>query len=153
ETHELTGEASRSRHHLLTLAAGRVFYCSHSGVVAAVDARTGHRAWGFRYERRVAREPKDQPQLRDLAPPVYAGGRLYVAPADSACLYCLDAGTGRSLWSRRGMEAVHLLGMGQGRLIFSTRANPRAGRLTVGGLRALRASDGSDEGGWLLPDD
>ena len=43
--------------------------------------------------------------------------------------------------------------MGSGRLIFTTWHNPRLGRLYAGGLRAVRASDGSDEGGWSLPDD
>jgi outer membrane protein assembly factor BamB len=145
--------SQRARHHLLTLAGGRVFYCSHSGAVVALDTRTGRRAWAVRYPRRATREPEDEPQLRDLAPCLYADGLLYVAPSDSEWLLCLDPATGRTVWERRGLEAVHLLGVGQGRLIFSTRRNPGTGRLHGGGLRAVGAADGADAMGWKLPDD
>src|SRR5262249_62394070 len=97
ETRELlpagSGKAEqreRRRHHLLTVAGPLVVYCSHSGAVVALDARTGRRAWGFRYPRRDVREPQDDPGLRDLAPPLLSGGKLYVAPSDSDHLYCLD---------------------------------------------------------------
>src|SRR5262249_29219891 len=43
--------------------------------------------------------------------------------------------------------------VGQGRLIFSHRANTAPGRLAVGGLRAVGARDGSDDEGWQIPDD
>jgi outer membrane protein assembly factor BamB len=143
----------RARHHLLTLAGSQVVYCSHSGAVVALDARTGRRSWSLRYPRRDLRAPADDPTLRDLAPPLFAGGRLYVAPTDSDSLMCLEPASGRTVWERRKLHAVHLLGVGQGRLIFSTRRNPGTGRLDAGGLRAVRAEDGSDKGGWLLPDD
>src|SRR5262249_22260418 len=99
------------------------------------------------------REPQDDPGLRDLAPPLLSGGKLYVAPSDSDHLYCLDPDSGHSLWSRHGLDAVHLLGVGEGRLIFTTWRNPRQGRLFAGGLRAVDAETGSDTGGWSLPDD
>src|SRR5207237_5752067 len=99
-----------------------------------LDAGTGRLAWAVRYPRALARV--DSP--RDLNPCVYAGGRVYVAPADSDLLLCLDPVTGRVLWEREGIEVTHLLGVGRGRLIFTTRT-PRAG------LRAVRASDGGDE--------
>jgi outer membrane protein assembly factor BamB len=144
----------RRRHHLLTVAGPLVVYCSHSGVVVALDARTGQRAWAFRYPRRDTRDPEEKgPSLRDLAPPLLAGGKLYVAPADSEYLYCLDPDSGRSLWERRGLDVVHLLGVGQGRLIFTTWRDPRQGRLFAGGLRAVDSATGSDSGGWSLPDD
>jgi hypothetical protein len=78
--------------------------------------------------------------LRDLAPCVYADGRLYVAPADSDRLLCLDPADGRTLWERDKQEVVHLLGVGQGRLIFTT---PK-------GLRALDAANGRPA--WSAPD-
>jgi outer membrane protein assembly factor BamB len=143
----------RHRHHLLTLAGSRVAYCSHSGAVVAVDARTGSRAWAVKYPRRDTREPADDPSLRDLAPCLFAEGKLYVAPADSDRLMCLDPATGATIWHRDRLDVVHLLGVGQGRLIFSTWRNPRMGKLYAGGLRAVMADDGSDTGGWLLPDD
>jgi outer membrane protein assembly factor BamB len=143
----------RSRHHLLTLAGARVVYCSHSGAVVAVDARNGRRCWGLLHGRRDLREPEDQPTLRELSPPVFADGRLYVAPADSDHLYCLDPQTGASIWERERLDVVHLVGVGQGRLIFTTWRNPRLGQLHAGGLRAVMANDGSDSRGWVLPDD
>ena len=79
---------------------------------------------------------------RDLAPAVYAAGRLYVAPADYDRLLCLDPETGRLIWEREGITVVHLLGVGSGRLIFTT---PR-------GIRAVSAADGGDAGGWQRPE-
>jgi outer membrane protein assembly factor BamB len=160
ETHELMPAGRdnvllqrRYRHHLLTLAGSRVVYCSHTGAVVALDARTGQRAWALRYPRRDVREPEDEPTLRDLAPCVFARGKLYVAPADCETLYCLDPLTGRVIWKRDRLDAVHLLGVGQGRLIFTTWRNPQQGALYAGGLRAVGADDGSDDDGWMLPDD
>ncbi|MBY0231538.1 MAG: PQQ-binding-like beta-propeller repeat protein [Gemmataceae bacterium] len=156
ETRELrSGEegGKRWRHHLLTLAAGKVVYCSHSGAIVAVDARTGQRSWAVRYPRRDAREPADDPLLRDLAPCLFAEGRLYAAPSDSDRMLCLDPATGETVWERDSLDAVHLLGVGKGRLIFTSWRNPAQGRLVTGSLRAVNAADGSDEGGWMLPDD
>jgi outer membrane protein assembly factor BamB len=145
--------AQRSRHHLLTLAGTNVVYCSHSGAVVAVDARQGTRSWALRYPRREKRELGDDPDLRDLAPCLYAGGKVYVAPSDCESLFCLDPTTGATIWQRERLDVVHLLGVGQGRLIFTTWRNPRQGKLHAGGLRAVGADDGSDHTGWSLPDD
>jgi len=147
------GRQRRYRHHLLTLAGHRVVYCSHSGVLVAVDARSGQRLWALRYARRDTTEPEDEPTLRDLTPCVFADGRLYAAPADSDRVYCLDPDTGAILWERRALDVVHLVGVAKGRLLFTTWRNGRDGRLVEGGLRAIRAADGSDDGGWILPDD
>lgn len=141
-TRELASGEVRSRHHLLTLAGPHVVYCSHSGVIMALDRETGRRTWAVRYRR--GRSPGEERPLtpRDLNPCVFAEDKLYVAPADTDQLFCLDPATGRTLWSRERIEVVHLLGVGQGRLIFTT-ATPRTG------LRAVNAEDGSDRGGWL----
>jgi outer membrane protein assembly factor BamB len=136
---ESTGLRPSSPHHLLTLAGGHVVYCSHSGAVVALEADTGRRAWAVRYPGPSA-PAADRPPLHDLAPPVFAAGRLYVAPTDSDRVLCLEPATGRPLWERDGIDVVHLLGVGQGRLIFTTPT----------GLRALDAADGSDV--WQLPD-
>jgi outer membrane protein assembly factor BamB len=148
ETREVGGELAgegRYRHHLLTLAGPNVVYCSHTGAVMALDAATGRHAWGMRYPRKPIPLKRDDGPLTDLAPCLAADGRLYVAPADSDTLFCLDPATGQLLWHRDlagRLRVVHLLGVGLERLIFTT---PE-------GLRAVRASDGSDEGGWSLPD-
>src|SRR5262249_56662441 len=84
------------------------------------------------------------PRRRDLAPGVFAAGRLDVALRASDRLLWLDRATGRTLWERERLDVVHLLGVGEeGQLIFTT---PK-------GLRAVKASDGNDKGGWVLPDD
>jgi outer membrane protein assembly factor BamB len=140
EGQELKPGEARSRHHLLTLAGPTLVYCSHAGAIVALDAFTGRRLWGVRYPRLSPRALADPKALRDLAPCVYADGRLYVAPADSDRLLCLDPADGRTLWERDKQEVVHLLGVGQGRLIYAT---PK-------GLRALDAADGRPA--WSVPD-
>jgi outer membrane protein assembly factor BamB len=129
----------RYRHHLLTLAGRHVVYASHAGAVVALDARTGRRAWAVRYPSAPAKAVGRYSPPRDLAPALYAEGRLYVAPADYDHLLCLDPETGQVLWEQSAV-AVHLLGVGSGRLIFTT---PK-------GIRALHAADGTDAGGWQL---
>ena len=139
ETRELKPKDQRVRHHLLTIAGPNVVYCSHSGAIVAVDALTGKPAWAMRYPSQPPTNA-DEPSLRDLTPCVYAAGRLYAAPADYARLLCLDPLTGDLLWDRERIAATHLLGVGKGRLIFTT----------LTGLRAVNAADGGDE--WVLPD-
>jgi outer membrane protein assembly factor BamB len=134
--------AARYRHQLLTRAGRYVVYASHAGAVIALDARSGRRAWAYRYPSAVVLTSGGNPVLRDLAPAVYADGRLYVAPADYDRLLCLDPETGVLLWEREAIEVVHLLGVGHGRLIFTT---PK-------GIRAVRAADGDDTGGWVMPE-
>lgn len=143
----------RSRQHLLTVAGSQVFYCSHSGAVVALEVGTGQRRWAVRTPRQTGVVSPDEPHLHDLAPCVHAEGRLYVAPSDSDRLLCLDPENGATLWEREGLDIVHLAGVASGRVIFTTWRQPSQGRLFAGGLRALDARDGSDRGGWSLPDD
>ena len=142
ETRELKSKEQRPRHHLLTIAGPNVVYCSHSGAIVAVDALTGKTAWAVRYPSQPPTNA-DEPSLRDLTPCVYAEGRLYAAPADYDHLLCLDPLTGETLWDREHIATTHLLGVGQGRLIFTTLA----------GLHAVNAADGGYTDGWFLPDD
>jgi outer membrane protein assembly factor BamB len=147
EATELTpGGEPRYRPHLLTLAGPNVVYCSHSGAIVAVDAVTGKRSWSLRYPRRGPKPTDGQPSPRDLAPAVYAAGRVYVAPGDFDRILCLDVLTGRTLWESKPTEVVHLLGVARGKLIFTTGNQPR-------GIRALDAVTGDDLRGWLQPDD
>ena len=140
ETHEFAERDRRYRQHLLTMTGPYVVYCSHSGAIAALDALTGKPAWAVRYPSRGDKTADGEPSPRDLAPCLFADGRLYVAPADYDRLLCLDAATGETLWQRGPLEVVHLLGVGEGRLIFTTPT----------GLRAVGADDGVDA--WALPD-
>ncbi len=134
------GEPPRGRHHLLTLAGAAVVYCSHSGAIVAVDALTGKRLWGVRYPSRGAMAPESM-SARALAPCLAVDRLLFAAPLDSDRILCLDVDTGRTLWEREGAQVVHLLGVSQGRLLFTT----------ARGVRALDAVTGSDEGGWTQP--
>ena len=138
------GDEPRHRQQLLTLAGANVVYCSHSGAIVALDAATGKRAWSVRYPRRGYRIANGFASPRDLAPCLYADGRLYVAPTDADALYCLDARTGRTLWRSRPLEVGHLLGVVKNRVIFTTAATPQ-------GIRALDATTGADLRHWLHP--
>jgi outer membrane protein assembly factor BamB len=142
---EMGGDDMRLRHHLLTLAGTHLVYGSHGGAIVALDARTGQRAWAVRYASRGPLTAEGERSPRDLAPCVYAAGRVFAAPLDSHRLLCLDAESGRSLWERDGIEAVHLLGVAEGRLVFTTPT----------GIRAVSASNGTeaDRQGWLQPED
>ncbi len=137
-----SGEAklgdSRFRHELLTLAGTQLVYCTHDGAVIALDAATGRTNWAVRYPRRTL--DREEPELKDLAPVLYAAGRFYVAPADSDSLLCLDPATGCTLWELEPLRVVHLLGVGQGQLIFTT----------PGGIRGVRADTGAPS--WTVPE-
>jgi outer membrane protein assembly factor BamB len=144
-TTELHGNARRWRHNLLTLAGSLVVYASHSGAIIALDAQTGRQVWAVRYPSQsgtaIASDTSDSMEwTRDLAPCVYAAGRLYVAPADSDRVLCLDPATGSILWERGAIKVVHLLGVAHDRLILTL---PHA-------IRALDATTGTDL--WQMPD-
>src|SRR5205807_510668 len=117
ESSELKAGAPRHRHHLLTVAGPQVIYCSQAGAIVALDALTGRRSWAVRYPGRADRADEDESPPRDLAPCVFADGRLYAAPTDSDRLFCLDPMTGHTLWERDQMVVIHLLGVANGRLI------------------------------------
>ena len=134
----------RSRHEVLTRAGGRIIVAPQAGGVMALDERTGQPVWEFRY-------PSDDratlPRYRDLCPPLVADGRVFVAPADSDHLSCIDAFDGRLIWDRDGVEACHLLGVARGRLIATFGGGLK-------GLRGLNVRTGADAGeaGWTLHD-
>jgi outer membrane protein assembly factor BamB len=144
-------EPARYRHPVLTRAGSLLVYCSDSGAIVAVEAFTGRTVWGVRYPREAEDNDEDTLEIapsmrpgggwRDLNPCLYADGRLYAAPADSNRLLCLDPATGKMLWERERLKVVHLLGVGHGKLIFTT----------TNGLRAVGAADGGDATGWALP--
>jgi hypothetical protein len=127
----------RLRHHLLTAAGPLLVYASHAGALVALDAVTGRHAWAIRYPG----EPSDKSSLHDLAPCIYSDGRIYAAPIDADRLFCLDAATGQTCWERDRVSVVHLLGVGQGRVIFTTPDS----------IRAVGSASGSDADGWYQP--
>jgi outer membrane protein assembly factor BamB len=135
------GVPARCRQHLLTQAGPYLVYASHAGAVVAVDAASGRRAWAVRYPSRGFKTRDGRPSPRDLSPPVAVGRQVLLAPADLDRLWCLDAVTGRVLWEREGVEIVHLLGVVQDRVLFTTGE----------GLRSISAITGDDDAGWRQP--
>jgi outer membrane protein assembly factor BamB len=132
--------ADRARPHLLTLAGQHVVLGSHAGVIVALDAASGRRAWAVRYPPRESGPTGNETGPRDPAPCVAAGGRLYVAPADAGRVICLDAASGSSVWTSDPLDVAHLLGVVGDRVIC-----------TLGGFHAgLCALDAAT--GRRLPD-
>jgi outer membrane protein assembly factor BamB len=117
--HEIT-------HALLSLDQGTVFCNSNLGAVAALRANSGEIQWLTTYPRRAISD--DSPRWtgclvpRDLNPCVVYRDFVFAAPSDSDALFALDAISGRVLWQTQPEQAsdvVHLLGVGQGRLLAS----------------------------------
>lgn len=137
-----TGGDPRVRQELLTLAGRNVVLCSNAGTVAAVDAVTGRRAWGFRYPRGRRADAHRSP---DSSPAVYCDGRVYVAPIDADHVYALDAETGHIVWESGQTDGAQILGVAAGKLIVSV-VGP------VGGLRGLGLANGShrEPYGWVI---
>ncbi|WP_143392737.1 PQQ-binding-like beta-propeller repeat protein [Fimbriiglobus ruber] len=137
--------ATRSRHELLTLAAPNLVFCSNTGAVVAVDARTGARAWAFQYPKATGRPAV---VARDLCPPVADGGRVFVAPTDGDHVYAFDVESGRLLWATGPIQVDHILGIARDRLVCAIAAPQR-------GIRGLNVANGSYQGpdGWAVHDD
>jgi outer membrane protein assembly factor BamB len=129
----------RYRQHLLTWGEGQIVYCTHAGAIVAVDAWTGQPTWGVRYASRGPLTADGEPSPRELAPCVYADGRVFAAPADTDRLFCIDALTGEMQWELDGIEVVHLLGVAQGRVHVATRT----------GVQAVSVANGQAD--WIQP--
>ncbi|MGL4421954.1 MAG: PQQ-binding-like beta-propeller repeat protein, partial [Gemmataceae bacterium] len=136
----------RHRHELLTLAGDRVVYCTHTGAIIALDLRTGQPAWAIRYPRQVQSE--SFARHRDIQPPIFHAGKLYIAPTDTKRILALDAMSGATLWQATNITVNHLLGVAEGRLIASCTG-------TANSIRAFNTATGSTDGpaGWIQSDD
>ncbi len=97
-----------------TLKDGVVYHYTNAGVVAALDALSGCVLWATRYPH----EPDAHDLLKEVTqqlwfsrPPLVRGDRVYVTPADSDRLLCLDTATGKVLWSvpRSDLLGAHTL--------------------------------------------
>ena len=148
-----SADDSPRRHHLLTRAGDRLVFAPDVGLVAAVDMTTGRPAWGFRYERNERLLAAGSP--RDLCPPVHVDGRVFVAPADTDCVFALDAVTGKELWTAGPFQVSQLLGVTRGRLIVTLVGRPSGPFTGVGGVRGLDLATGSSDApdGWAVHDD
>ncbi len=114
------GQIEAISHTLLTLAEGRLYFCTNQGASAALDAETGTIAWLAQYPR--IKSQSTTHWQRDLTPPVYEAGAIYIAPSDTLAILALDAGTGEIRWSNiQAGEVLHLLGTAEGHLIATGR--------------------------------
>jgi len=111
---------------LLTMDEETLYLNTNLGVVAALRAEDGQVQWTVQYPRVDLQQPDpDRNELhlmRDLNPCLAYRGMVMVAPRDCQHLFCLDAITGTVLWATpagQGADVVHLLGVGQGRLLAS----------------------------------
>jgi outer membrane protein assembly factor BamB len=106
-------------HELLTGANGLIFHATGAGAVAAVEADSGRLRWIATYASHSASLAAMSDDARwGLLPPVYDGGRLFVAANDTPDLMALDAASGVVLWKRPAPgPIVHLPGVVDGTLI------------------------------------
>ena len=121
------GRVDQCTHNLLTLHDGVVYFNTHLGAVAAVDADRGTIRWLVTYRKKL--DPGTQALFqgaahwhRSLTPCLYHQGRIVVAAADRPELFALDAASGHLQWmtaSDQPQDVVHLLGVYQGRLLAS----------------------------------
>jgi outer membrane protein assembly factor BamB len=118
----LDPDIRRARLPLLTRAGPNIIYGTDAGAVIALDAATGKPAWAARYSSRGPRGlPANLlPVPRDVCPPVYADGRVFVAPTDLGEVLAFDSRTGIRLWDRPPvLEVVQMLGVIDGKLIVT----------------------------------
>lgn len=111
---------------LLSLDEGTLYLNTNRGAIAALRARDGQIHWVTRYPQVAAddgeaavREPSPG---RGLTPCVIHQGLVFAAPADSDCVFALEAASGLLRWATpRGVVAdiQFLLGVGQGNLLVS----------------------------------
>jgi outer membrane protein assembly factor BamB len=146
-----------ARPSLLAASGSTIVWATNAGALVGLDAWTGRRLWAFLYPTIDGPPAHGVPPQGDSLPVVpsprgassclAADGHVYVAPADSPSLYCLDAETGQSLWERpwtKGpsdivarpptvSEIVDLLGVVDDRLIFTDRSRLQALDARTGG--------------------
>lgn len=141
-----------------TLADGLLICPTGCGIVAAVDPVRRQLVWGHQYESQETLQGID-PRLRGLvfagrimrpgmpgfgviqdeeqgrwfdACPTYAAGHVLLTPRDATECYCLDAITGALRWKRPRGAASHIAGVWQDRVIFVSRHEIEARRLSDG---------------------
>lgn len=108
------------QHQLLTLADGRLYYCTNLGAVAALETRDGSMCWISTYSRSEFESASafTRRQTHGPNPCVFHDGQVFVAPADSDRLLAIDAETGLIQWDRELKGNVHqLVGVDNGKLI------------------------------------
>jgi outer membrane protein assembly factor BamB/Flp pilus assembly protein TadD len=109
-------------HRLLTLDGPTIYYLSNMGALVAIEADTGATLWVATYPRQDSTR-FSQGTERDLNPAVVDGGRVFIAPSDSNCIFAFDATSGKLLWKTEpiadDVKLSHVLGVAKGRLIVT----------------------------------
>ena len=135
---------SKSHLEVLSLSGSQVLFASQTGVTVALNRWNGKPAWAYR-NAPAKKPPATSP--RDLCPPLCAEGMVFIAPADGDAITALDGQTGEPIWTESGLQAEHLLGVVNGRLIATIHA-PHKG---VRGFDILTGSSTSPNG-WQRHD-
>ncbi len=111
-------QENRASNLLLTTGGGQLYLATGWGAVVAVDPRDGQVNWAVTYESNIGLNG-----TTGAIPVIYDAARLYAALLDGDRLACLDAPSGRLLWSRPLIEPLRdLLGVVQDRVIVSGRS-------------------------------
>jgi outer membrane protein assembly factor BamB len=86
-----------------TVKNGVVYHTTNCGLVAALDALSGQVRWATRYPTIPGAHDRENGKfsraLYRNRPPLVLNGRVYFTPVDTSLLLCVDAATGRVLWS------------------------------------------------------
>jgi outer membrane protein assembly factor BamB len=117
-----SGKFVEYTHNLLTRHGETLYVNTNLGAIAAISADDGTPRWIHTYPRaKIGHlgQLRSTPHFfRDLVPCVYDQGKLFVAPADSPAVLCLDADTGLLEWTTdQAADAIHLLGVHHGHVI------------------------------------
>jgi len=121
----------------------RVFAESPAGTLTAIDLATAEVAWARRLPRPAVTSPWRARQatwpngIADA--PLVVGGRLFVTQLDGPAMRCLDAATGKVLWSGVALEGVWRLGVADGRVFVAAETSLAAYDVETG-ERTFRAA-------------
>jgi outer membrane protein assembly factor BamB len=87
-----------------TVSGGVVYYLSDTGLLVALDAKTGAEKWSLNIREKYGAEI---PEYGYSESPLADGDRLYVAPYGSkASVLCLDKNTGKPIWEAAPIAGV-----------------------------------------------
>ena len=87
-----------------TVDGGIVYYLSDTGLLVALDAKTGAEKWSLNIREKYGAEI---PEYGYSESPLIDGGKLYAAPYGSkASVLCLDKVTGKVIWEAKPISGV-----------------------------------------------
>ncbi|MBL8796529.1 MAG: PQQ-binding-like beta-propeller repeat protein [Planctomycetia bacterium] len=134
-----------------TLKDGVLYHYTNAGVVTALDALSGRILWATRYP--IDPDANDllrgvERQLWFSRPPLVWEGRVYVTPADCGLLLCLDAATGKVVWSAGRRPSGEGSQLGDAHTLVGLNT---AGELVVAGSGLLALEPRTGKTLWTRP--